>query len=153
VISDQISIDISLEIKNVKTRKVSSSIKTALKVSHEGWGQNLYVGGGKEYSQLRQPAGSLMRITLRVYVCNHQAYAHSLWWARPLFVEIWWVTSAQTRDTGTDFRQGTRITLDRSWGPSKFKCMTVWGHYPQRTPCLLIFPSDTNDIKGLGFRV
>jgi len=150
-IYDHISGDISPKIKNVGTRKVASSIRTASKVSDEGWGQNLHAGGGKECSQLRQPAGSLMRITLRVHV----AYAHSLWWARQLFVQIWWDASAHTRDAGSDFRQGGKIAASRTWVPSKFECMghsckqTVWGCHPQRAPGLFTFPSSADDVKVL----
>jgi len=66
-----------------------------------------------------------------------------------------WVTIAQTRDAGTDFRQGTRIAADRTWGPSKSECMrhsckqTVWGHHPQRAPGLFKFSSGANDVKVL----
>jgi len=46
----RISGDISPWIKHVGTRNFASSIRTASKVSDEGWRQKLHAGGGKECS-------------------------------------------------------------------------------------------------------
>ena len=52
--------------------------------------------GGKGCSQLRDLTGSLMYITNRVHVCNHQSYTRSLW-TRQLLDQIWGVADGQTK--------------------------------------------------------
>jgi len=58
-------------------------------------------------------------------------------------------------DAESDFRQGGRIAVGRTWGPSKCECMghsckqTVLGHHPQHAPSLFKFPSGANDVKVL----
>jgi len=84
--------------------------------------QRLGQRGGKECSQLRQPADGLMRITLRVHVCNHQAYERNLWWAQWPFIQIWWVSGGQTEGAGGYFRPRERISADRTRRPSTCEC-------------------------------
>jgi len=68
-----------------------------IKGNDRGWGRNLDVTCRNECSQLRQPTGSLMCITCRVHVFNHQAYARSLWRVRQLFVQICGVAAGQIK--------------------------------------------------------
>ena len=69
----------------------------------------LYARGGKECSELRQPADGLIHITLRVHVCNHRpgAYARSLV-AICLNLMGRQRLSAETMDGGNYFRRGER---------------------------------------------
>jgi len=78
-----------------------------------------------------------MRITLRMHVCNRQAYAYSLWWARQLFLQIWWVAGAQTKDARSDFGQGERIAGHQHVNACCILAHTPCGYWPHSVspPC------------------
>ena len=151
MISDHIFRDISPRLKTWEHEKLpplsKQSRRWAMKVEDRTWmqevGRSVRSSSNPRVDWWESPWGCTCAITRRMHkVCDEHG-------------QIWWVTSAQTRDAGTDSRQGARTAVDRTWGPSKSECMrhsckqTVWGRHPQRVPGLFKFSSGANDIKVL----